>query len=644
MKFSWKERIEPMLVNPVLGFGAWELDPFDGSIAFDSTAWLAFGVQPESESESESESDFLAPMVMLFGPHQILSLKTHWSKVTVSDSIFRLKSASAGKAARFFSMRGGLRDGKVSGLIWDSTLENQKVTLALEGSGFGVWKFHPKTSALTWDDKMYAIYGHTRETFDEQPSTWTSTLHEEDRPIVAKRFAELLNGQPVEIFEFRIIRHFDKSIRYIEGNGSALTDPSGKVLLVVGMNRDITDRKMELERLEQHRVMLASTSKMAELGAMAAGIAHEINNPLAILVGKTELLKRKIDSNSLDLASLEADLDLLFTVSNRIGEIVRSLRTYSRNADGDPKINVRIEEIFRDTLRLCVDRFKSSKIEVDLKLGESEKVLILCRPTQISQVFLNLLSNSADALEGQDEKKITIRSLLNENWLQVIFEDSGTGVSPEVAAKIFDPFYTTKQPGKGTGLGLSISKSIIEAHGGRIALVNAPRDTGHGTRGARFRIELPVSDLNFQSQRPSPELRAEEKVFGETEVATKVLAGNRILVVDDEKEIRKILCEELRGRGATAVGAGSSDEALSMILNEKFDVLITDFAMPGGDGLSLIRKVNEQAAASRPIVFLCTAFNVCTEEMARELRISAIFAKPFRINSICHIISEKLKK
>lgn len=631
MNFSWKDKVEPILVDPVLGFGAWEFNPRIGAFVFDTTAWSAFGVEPNSDA------DYLAAMVMLFGPHQIQSLTNHWSKVTASDSVFRLKSSPTGKAARFFSMRGGLRDGKISGLIWDSTLENQKVSLALEGSGFGVWKFNPTTAALTWDEKMYEIYGHTRETFDEQPNTWTSTLFEEDRPLVAQRFGDLLNGQTVEIFEFRIVRHYDKAIRYIEGNGSSLTDPTGKVLLVVGMNRDITERKLEHERLEQQRVMLASTSKMAELGAMAAGIAHEINNPLAILVGKTELLRRKTESKSLDMATLASDFDLLFTVSNRIAEIVRSLRTYSRNADSDPKTNVRIQEILRDTLRLCVDRFKSSKINVDLDLGEFEKVQILCRPTQISQVFLNLLSNAADAIEGLEEKKISIRASMKSNWLRIIFEDSGGGVPPEIAAKIFDPFYTTKQPGKGTGLGLSISKSIIETHGGQIILVQNPN-------GARFEVEFPVSDFEFQNQRSSAAVSDADNALGANEVEAKALSGKRILVVDDEKEIQNILSEELRERGAIVTCASAAEEALRIFSKEKFDALITDYAMPGGDGLSLIRKLNEQRLGSRPTVFLCTAFNVCTPEMARELKISSIFAKPFRINAICHTIAEALSQ
>lgn len=629
MNFQFSEKVGATLESSVPGFGAWEFDLQTKTLSFDRAAASLLGI------ESLEKRSSLDAMTEIFGEEQLRLLYAHLQSVSTADSLFRLKSNLSGKSPRFFSFRGGLKGEKVVGLFCDNTLENQKVSLALEASGFGVWKFNPLTSKLTWDDKMYSIYGHTHETFDQKPDTWTATLHIDDRQVVANRFADLLAGMPVEIFEFRIIRHSDKSVRFIEGNGSSLIDSTGKVVLVVGMNRDITERKLELERQDQQRVMLASTSKMAELGAMAAGIAHEINNPLAILIGKTELLKRKLEANVLDFTTLNTELDLLFAVSNRIAEIVRSLRTYSRNSEKDPQSNVRVSEIIRDTLRLCVDRFKTGKIDVQVDNSLLERIRVLCRPTQISQVFLNLLNNSADALESSSIRKISIRAEQNKNWLKIYFEDTGMGIPPEIAAKIFDPFYTTKQPGKGTGLGLSISKNIIEAHGGQLTI-------GKSGGGACFIVELPIAEVDFQTRRAKSDANSKSETERTFDIAKNSFLDMKFLVVDDEKDIQKILQEELQERGAKVVCASSATEAMAKLKKEKFDVLITDFAMPGGDGLSLIRKINLEMVNARPAIFLCTAFNVCSDETAKELNIAQILSKPFRIASLCRRISDSL--
>ena len=489
IQFCWKDLSESSQISPLLGFGTWEFQEFSRTLTFDPLAWKILGIEP-SEKLSLNES-----VQNLFGTEQLKSLLDHWSKSVNSESSFRLKSNPQDKAPRYFTLRGGPVQGKIQGLIWDSTLENQKIELALEGSGFGVWTFDPQSEKLVWDDKMYCIYGHTRETFNESPGTWASCLHPEDVDLVSERFAELIKGKPVNIFEFRIVRHSDKLERIIEANGTSQIDSSGNVRLVVGMNRDITDHKLKLQEMEKQEKQLAQANKMAELGAMAAGIAHEINSPLSVVVGKAEFLLRKSQIADFTFSQAAKDVEKILQVSSRIGEIVRGLKNYSRNSDNDPFSLTPLQEMIDDTLSLTRDRFKTEKIQVNLQLGDLAQTQLACRPAQLIQVFLNLLNNAVDATQFCENKQITIRAEQKDSWLRIAFQDNGTGVPVDVAEKIFEPFYSTKAPGQGTGLGLSIARTLTEAHKGRLTLGTADGQTC-------FQVDLPISENLFNDPRP----------------------------------------------------------------------------------------------------------------------------------------------
>lgn len=637
----------------VSGFGLWTFDLARRNFAFSRRALEILGLA------STGSEDLHESLRALFGESQLRSMFERFSE-DVSHSVvngdhqqspnemtFRLQALSRVKAPRFFSMRGGLRGALVHGFLWESTLENQKIELALEGSGFGVWTFDPVTSKLAWDDRMYSIYGHSHESFDGSAEKWKQCLHPEDAALVATKFEELLNGKPVRIFEFRIYRFSDRAVRNIEANGAAQTDAQGNVRLVVGMNRDITLLKQERERLERERMALASSAKMAELGAMAAGIAHEINNPLAILMGRTGLLTKRINqlSDDDDLSTrlkkaAHADLEVLTNVSHRIADTVRGLRNYSRNADLDPKSNQPLAAILKDTLKLCTDRFKNIRLELDVDFESFAGISAFCRPTQISQVFLNLLNNSADSVEVASLRRIRIRALKKGSWTQIVFEDSGPGISPEQESRVFDPFYSTKQPGRGTGLGLSISKNIIESHGGRILLDRSFESEGESWVGCRFIVELPTSEGGKSSAISSTSANG----ITASEAASVDLQGISILAVDDETDILDVLKEELSGYGAHVATASNVEQAFDRLSKEHFDVLITDFAMPSGDGLSLIRRINRELSSRRPLVYLCTAYNVCSEEVAGELGILKVLTKPFNVQSFGQELSVHLSK
>ena len=240
---------------------------------------------------------------------------------------------------------------------------------------------------------------------------------------------------------------------------------------------DITARK----KAEQ---MLLQSSKMASLGEMASGIAHEINNPLTIIVGKINRIKRLMAELSINNDQLSEDLDKIKTTSDRISKIIKGLHSFSRNTLNDPYDNIPLKKLITDTLELCFEKFKHDGIEFNFEI--SFDVEIQCRGAEISQVMLNLLNNAYDAIRELPVKWIRIEMhLQSSERIQLLFIDSGLGIPKEISEKIMLPFFTTKDVNKGTGLGLSISKRIMEDHWGNLILDSSMPNTC-------FILELPI--------------------------------------------------------------------------------------------------------------------------------------------------------
>ncbi len=237
----------------------------------------------------------------------------------------------------------------------------------------------------------------------------------------------------------------------------------------------------------QHRLLL-SQEKFKALGEMAGGIAHEINNPLTIIRGRAELLQNQIDKGTFDPIKATADLAKIEQTVERIAQIVKGLRTFSRDAKADPMERVDLKEIVEETLDICRDRFEQEQIILRTELGDD--VSCECRPTQISQVLLNLLNNAHDAVSKSDLKWVSVElSHAGKDRILLSVTDSGPGIHPNLTDKIMKPFFTTKQVGEGTGLGLSISKSIAEDHSGTLRSDTSSAHT-------RFVLELPVRQMN----------------------------------------------------------------------------------------------------------------------------------------------------
>lgn len=231
---------------------------------------------------------------------------------------------------------------------------------------------------------------------------------------------------------------------------------------------------------------LTESARLSSLGEMAAGIAHEINNPLAIIGGRASQLKSLVASKSADSEKVLLGLSKIEETVMRISKIIRGLQAFSRNSETDLMRVVRLESIFESALELCRERFKHREVNIEISIPEN--LSINCREVQICQVVVNLFNNAYDAVKTLPERWIRVEAHRLGNEIVLSIMDSGTGIDPLIAKRIMDPFFTTKPVGQGTGLGLSISKGIIEEHGGSLELDNHSEHT-------RFVIRLPEAKV-----------------------------------------------------------------------------------------------------------------------------------------------------
>lgn len=253
--------------------------------------------------------------------------------------------------------------------------------------------------------------------------------------------------------------------RWMETHAAPYILTNGE-LAHIAITNDITKKVADEYILAQQKDALADASRLTSLGQMAAGIAHEVNNPLSIILAKATQIKNKILEQDYDKEKIHTSLVQIEDTVLRISKIIHGLKNFSRNSKDDEKRVYSINTIIHETLALCTENFKNHQIDIQYHLPE--EIEFNCFDVQLSQVLMNLLNNSFDVIIDQEEKwiKIELIKIQADNLIRLTVTDSGKGIPAEVVKDMMNPFFTTKEIGKGTGLGLSISMGIIKNHNG----------------------------------------------------------------------------------------------------------------------------------------------------------------------------------
>ncbi len=371
-----------------------------------------------------------------------------------------------------------------------------------------------------------------------------------------------------------------------------------------GVFTDITERK----RLEA-QVQLASN--LAAVGTLAAGVAHEINNPLSYVSGNLSYVRDTLEAAAAEWPSRDRT-EVLRAVreaadgARRVASIVSDLKAFSRTQD-HPVTSVDLDAALDVALRMTATQFKYRCRLVDAR---TRCPPVLAQEGRLAQVLVNLIINALEAMHpdrSPDENEICIRTWTEDHTIGIEVEDNGVGMSPETLRRAFDPFYTTKSPGGGTGLGLSVCHAIIQAAGGRLI---ADSVLGQGTR---VTIHLPVADRIPSGTTPLPH------------VPSPGTSRRRVLFVDDDPPVLTAV-QRLLSRDHDVTTLGSAREALALLRDGvRFDVIITDLMMPDLDGAEFYRAVAAELPEILPRVYLTTggaytdAMQAFTEEVSDRL-------------------------
>ena len=258
----------------------------------------------------------------------------------------------------------------------------------------------------------------------------------------------------------------------------------GEPELVATVIRDISDIKATERRVREQQAVMSASSRLAALGEMAGGIAHEINNPLTVAHAYASRLRDFAHAGKITPDIVDESAEKIESVCMRISRIIAGLRTLARDGTDDHFVTADVASIVGDAISLCSEKLRH--LQIQLSVGEiPSDLMIECRPVQISQVLLNLLSNAQHAVESQKDRRLISLSVVeNENTVDIRVVDSGPGVAPAIRTRIFDPFFTTKEVGRGTGLGLSVSASILRSHSGSLFL-------NEGEKATTFVVRIP---------------------------------------------------------------------------------------------------------------------------------------------------------
>lgn len=389
--------------------------------------------------------------------------------------------------------------------------------------------------------------------------------------------------------------------------------------------REIAERARQRVQRKEMQSRLAFADRMASVGTLAAGVAHELNNPLLYVLSNLRLTREELEAADPAEWTQRAiqQLDEAIQGAVRMQNIVRDLKTFSR-PDDEQSNDADLREVLESAINMCSNEVRH-RASLERDFGETPPVA--AAESRLVQVFVNLLINAAQAMPDRPEQanRIVVRTRTDEEGFAIVeVIDNGIGIDPDRLSRVFDPFFTTKGMSEGTGLGLSICRNIVEDVGGTI---EAQSEAGNGTT---FIVRLPASDRPRRAK-PSTGVRR----------APLVGARARVVVVDDEPLVGRSIRRALRGHEVQVFSNGQ--EAIERLCSgEPFDLVLCDLMMPEVSGMEVFGKVSAHCPdlASRFVFMTGGAFTERAREFLKETSVTCL-EKPFELNQIRELVRER---
>jgi len=471
----------------------------------------------------------------------------------------------------------------------------------------GGWQYLIESEEIKWTEETFNIHAlPVSKGVNLSAAINCYAPHERERiaDLIKRGIQEGLPWN--EEFEFFDVKGNHKWVKSI---GEAVKTQDGKIYKLKGTFQDITEIKNLQLKLESERRISLHQAKLASIGQLASGVAHEINNPLAIIKGYLTVIK---ESNELNADTLSR-LDKINNAANRIKNIVNGLRTFSRSDIEEIKL-FDLGEVLKESIDLVSEIYLKENISLTLEYNKTDEIVILGNRGRMAQVLINLLANAKDANAKLASRIINVSLLKDKDTAVLKVKDNGKGIDRRIKEKIFDPFFTTKDVNEGTGIGLSIVNSIVKEHEGQISFESVVN------KGTTFTIKLPIGNSSV-----STKIENEEKKYFSANLELNAL------IVDDEEDIRSILNILLSRIGIKVTLATNGVEAMHAYTTKEYDLLLTDLKMPTMNGISLIKEIRSNLVSKQPKIILMTGGveSDSLPEIGDELLIDGFIYKPF---------------
>jgi PAS domain S-box-containing protein len=508
----------------------------------------------------------------------------------------------------------------------------ERYALAMEGANEGHWDWDIDGDRLFLSSKMKAWAGLSQDSLINTRAAWLAkiVIHPDDIPRVETALRDHFEARtPHYECEYRI-RQPDGQWRWLLPRGRCLRAATGKPYRFVGSTTDITAEKQAQADKERLEAQLRQSQKMEAIGTLAGGIAHDFNNILGAILGYGELAHQQ----SAEGSALRRYLDNVLHAAERAKSLVDRILGFSRSGLGE-RVPVNVQAITEETLELLAASLPAGiRLEQKLLGGHAA---VIGDATQLHQVVMNLCTNALHAMENggvlsvvleridlQEPRTLSRGILAPGAHLRLTVSDTGNGIPPEVFERMFDPFFTTKGVGEGTGLGLSVVHGIVTDLGGAIEITTR---SGHGTT---FDIWLPIRGETDDSS----DERVRELPRGQ---------GAVVMIVDDEPALVALAEEMLAELGYEPVGFQSSVSALQAFRDDpqRFDLILTDEAMPDLVGTELAREIR-QVAPAVPIVLMSGYGGSQLVQRAAAIGINEVLRKPLQRRDLAESLARVL--
>jgi len=507
------------------------------------------------------------------------------------------------------------------GIASDVTEEKklkEELQSILDATNVGIWRWNVKDNSLLWDESMYTLYGLQEDDFSGHYEAWKSSLHPHDMDMAVTELNDALDGKKDFNTNFRIISK-NGEIKYIHARAHIARDKEGRPTIVRGINLDKTKDYLSKQREQEEQKKTIIQSRLASIGELAAGVGHEINNPLAIAMGNLEKIYHSKESWNDVLKAVE-------TIKNahiRIQKITDGLRNFSR-ADKESHVFDLVESL-SESLAFVENIYRSDGINVHFN-SNTARAYIKGNRAEIQQVVMNLISNAKDAIERQTDPEISITLEKVPSKAIIKITDNGSGIPDEIQDKVFESFFTSKGVGKGTGIGLSLVNQIVSDHDGTIRF-----ETEKGV-GTSFIVELPLSVETAHPPENPEAPKEDEQIFNQY---------LSILIAEDEEGIRDVFECMFMGIGCKIDFAEDGQEALSKFRDGHFDLIISDIQMPKMTGIELLESVRAHEDITQPKFLFITGGVNFSEEFKPILNMcDGFIEKPFTEEDLIKSINQ----